>query len=158
MERFLFFITLIHVHNCIEVITSERGGSPQLDAHFIIPGLNLSSLGTFTMCARFNIYQFIVHSEVVSGKYQFKDYDELGQGIFPGFGTYSFVNCDEVYCSRITPTDRKWKHVYVETWFFGQSKTFPSSLKPDTWNSFWDILLISIPQSQDQKFLEKLIY
>ena len=30
----------------------------------------------------------------------------------------------------------KWKHVYVATGFFYQLKVFPTSLKPDTWNSF----------------------
>ena len=132
----LFVITLIRVHNCIMVITAERNERPQRDGHFIIPGLNLSSLDTFTMCGRFNIYQFIVHNEVDRGKYLYKDRSELYQGIFPGFGTYSLVNCDEWFCSRITPADRKWKHVYVWTWHFDKLKLFPTSLKPDTWNSF----------------------
>ena len=141
MKRCLFFITLmifsLPVHKCIEVITSERNERPQLDGHFVIPGLNLSSLDTFTMCARFNIYQFIVHSEVVSGKYQYKDSAELYQGIFPGFATYSLVHCDEWFCPFITQADMKWKHVYVMTYFFDQVKVLPaSSLKPDTWNSF----------------------
>ena len=140
MERWLFLVSLIifsfPLHKCIEVITSERDERPQRDGHFAIPGLNLSSLDTFTMCGRFNIYQFIVHSEVGSGKYQYKDVSELYQGLFPGFGLYSFVHCDWWFCPHITPADRKWKHVYVWTYFFGQLKLFPSSLKPDTWNSF----------------------
>ena len=139
MERWMFLITLmifsLPVHNCIEVITSERNERPQVDGHFVIPGLNLSSLDTFTMCGRFNIYQFIVHSEVDSGKYQYKERHELIQGIFPGFTTYSLVHCDDNFCPFITPADRKWKHVYVWTWLYSQSKTFPSSLKPNTWNS-----------------------
>ena len=139
MERFLFFvITLIPVHNCIMVITSERDERPQLDGHFVIPGLNLSSLGTFTMCARFNIYQFIVHSEVDSGKYQYKNMSDLVQGIFPGFGTGSLVHCDnsDYFCPYIAAADRKLKHVYVQTHFFGQRKVLPTSLKPNTWNYF----------------------
>ena len=141
MERWLFLVSLIifsfPLHKCIEVITSERDERPQRDGHFAIPGLNLSSLDTFTMCGRFNIYQFIVHSEVDSGKYQYKEWTELYQGIFPGLGTYSLVHCDdELFCPRITPADKKWKHVYVWTHFFGQFKVLAtSSLKPDTWNS-----------------------
>ena len=136
MITFLLFSHL-PFHNCIEVITTERNERPQRDAHFVIPGLNLSSLDTFTMCGRFNIYQFIVHSEVDSGKYQYKEWTELYQGIFPGLGTYSLVHCDdELFCPRITPADKKWKHVYVWTHFFGQFKVLAtSSLKPDTWNS-----------------------
>ena len=137
MERFLFLvITLIPFHNCIMVITSERNERPQRDAHFIIPGLNLSSLDTFTMCGRFNIYQFIVHSEVDSGKYQYKERHELIQGIFPGFTTYSLVHCDDNFCPLITPADMKWKHVYVFLWLYEQYKAYPISLKPNTWNSF----------------------
>ena len=68
----LVLLPHLRVHICIEVITSERNERPQRDGHFVIPGLNLSSLGTFTMCGRFNIYQFIVHSEVDSGKYYYK--------------------------------------------------------------------------------------
>ena len=132
----LVLLPHLRVHICIEVITSERNERPQRDGHFVIPGLNLSSLGTFTMCGRFNIYQFIVHSEVDSGKYQYKERPELLQGIFPGFYIYSLVHCDGWFCNHITPADRKWKHVYVATWLFGQQKVFPTSLKPDTWNSF----------------------
>ena len=68
----LVLLPHLRVHICIEVITSERNERPQRDGHFVIPGLNLSSLGTFTMCGRFNIYQFIVHSERDSGKYYYK--------------------------------------------------------------------------------------
>ena len=131
----ILILSTIPVHNCIMVITTERNERPQIGSHFIIPGLNLSSLDTFTMCGRFNIYQFIVHSEVDSGKYQYKERHELIQGIFPGFTTYSLVHCDDNFCPFITPADRKWKHVYVWTWLYSQSKTFPSSLKPNTWNS-----------------------
>ena len=138
MERWLFLTLLIlsiPVHNCIVVITSERNERPQLDGHFVIPGLNLSSMDNFTMCARFNIYQFIVHSEVDWSKYRYKGWHELLQGIFPGCFTFSFVQW--AHCPRITLADWKWKHVYVVTYFFSQVKVLPtSSLEPDTWNSF----------------------
>ena len=41
-------------HSCINVITSERNKKPQEDGHFVIPGPDLKSLDTFTMCGRFN--------------------------------------------------------------------------------------------------------
>ena len=46
LYMFLIVSSGVSLHNCIEVITSERNERPQPDAHFLIPGLNLSSLGT----------------------------------------------------------------------------------------------------------------
>ena len=65
---FLIVSSGVSLHKCIEVITSERNERPQSDAHFLIPGLNLSSLETFTMCGRFMIYQFRVAENVFSGQ------------------------------------------------------------------------------------------
>lgn len=143
-------------HICNNIITSERNEKPQEDGHFVIPGLDLNSLDTFTMCGRFNVYQFIVHSEIYNGKYRFASYREkisasveggfnvldtkhkvtdAVQGIFPGFGVYSLVTCDEI-CALIPKKNRKLKHVFVWTYFFGQKKVLPASLKPNSWNSF----------------------
>ena len=135
----LFVILLINFlpHNCILVITSEMNKRPQPDAHFIIPGLNLSSLDTFTMCGRFNVHQFIVQSSVVDGKYKYETYKELIQGVFPGFGTFSLVSCDDTICNgQIIGADRKWKHVFQYTYLFGQLNASPTSVKPNEWNSF----------------------
>ena len=114
---YLLFFYIFPGHNCIVVITSKRNEKPRIDANFVIPNLDLSSHDTFTMCGRFNIYQFIIHSKVVSGKYVYNETffegNEFQQGIFPGFGTYSLFVCDEVLCDLIPSEDRKLKHVFV---------------------------------------------
>ena len=137
----LLFITLalfphLPVHNCLEIITSERHERPQRSAHFVIPGLNLSSLDTFTMCGRFKTYQFMVHSEVVNGEYRYKEGSEMFQGIVPGLSTYSHVHCDKTCPSIHAAANMKLKHVYVVTYLFGKSKVAKTSLKSNTWNSF----------------------
>ena len=144
MERFLFLvITLIPVHNCIMVITSEKNERPQLDGHFVIPGLNLSSLDTFTMCGRFNIYQFFVETSesVVNGN--IKTLFHIMQGIFPGFGTFSLIrkSCirNDTLCIDLKNqliTQWAWKHIFAWTYFYGNLKATPTILVPNAWNSF----------------------
>ena len=139
-STYLLFFYIFPGHNCIVVITSKRNEKPRIDANFVIPNLDLSSHDTFTMCGRFNIYQFIIHSKVVSGKYVYNETffegNEFQQGIFPGFGTYSLFVCDEVLCDLIPSEDRKLKHVFVWLYLFGEIKIFPTTIKPNTWNSF----------------------
>ena len=138
-KRFVFLVLtfLSHVpqHSCIDVITSERNKMPQEDGHFVIPGLDLNSLNTFTMCGRFNIYQFIVHSEVINRTYEYEAYTEALQGIFPGFATYSLIYDDEI-SALIPEAERKMKHVFVLTYIFGENKVLPNFLKPGEWNTF----------------------
>ena len=102
LKTIIVLILRFRIHTCIEVITSERNVIPKADAHFVIPGLNLSSLGTFTMCGRFNIYQF-----QVQGEYNDAEWNDLSQGINTGFGTYSLVHCDDWFCPRIAEADSK---------------------------------------------------
>ena len=96
-KRFVFLVLtfLSHVpqHSCIDVITSERNKMPQEDGHFVIPGLDLNSLNTFTMCGRFNIYQFIVHSEVINRTYEYEAYTEAQ-------GSAYFANPQIFLCTR----------------------------------------------------------
>ena len=135
----MLFFSIFPGHNCIVVITSKRNEKPRLDANFVIPDLDLGSLDTFTMCGRFNIYQFIIHSKVVRGNYVYDEtLFEFQQGIFPGFGTYSLFDCarDELLCDLIPSADRKLKHVYVWLYLFGEVKLFPTTIKPNRWNSF----------------------
>ena len=90
---FIFtLILLVHLpgNNCIMVITSKRNERPQLDGHFVIPELNISSLDTFTMCGRFKTYQYIVQNS--SNTISTKSLDEMRQGIFTGLKTFSIVN------------------------------------------------------------------
>ena len=93
---FLIIFSSFSHHHCIVVITSERNERPQTDSHFIIPGLNLSSLDTFTMCGRFKINQFLLESNiVVNGTYK-KITDryrsETFQGIFPFYWISSIID------------------------------------------------------------------
>ena len=99
--RLLLFSLMILVHfpchHCILIIESEQNEFPQPDAHFVIQNLTktLNNLDNFTMCGRFNIYQFKVgNTSVVNGKYEYNTSLDLMQGIFPGFGTLSLVFCD----------------------------------------------------------------
>ena len=147
LYMFLIVSSGVSLHNCIEVITSERNERPQPDAHFLIPGLNLSSLDTFTMCGRFMIYQFTVADNVFSGQ---NGMMERVQGIFPSFATISKVACKEndFFCNieAVAEYDNnKFKYdkelvknlfLLEATSFFGESKIFPSYLNPNTWNTF----------------------
>ena len=133
--------------NCIVVITSERNEKPQPDAHFILPGLNLSSLENFTMCGRFNIYQFFVETNesIVDGK--IKSLHNVMQGVFPGFGTFSLIrtNCmnnqtlKDTICTDLKHSldmQWKWKHIFAWTDLHGTLNAFPTTLIPNEWNSF----------------------
>ena len=136
-----FCIILYHLpyHNCIVVITSDKNERPQLDAHFVVPGLNLSSLTTFTMCGRFKIYQFRVQSNVTNGTYHIKYKSEMIQGIFPYFSTKSLIdynhNKDAQTYAKMGK-DWKLKHVIDFFTIYGQDKYVPSRFKPNTWNTF----------------------
>ena len=59
-----------------------------LDAHFVIPNLNLSSVETMTLCGRFKTHQFTVAKEV-SNDGILESIDDIVQGIFPTLGTIS---------------------------------------------------------------------
>ena len=138
-----FFWLVIYSHlplyNCIAIITSEINKRPQKDAHFVIPGLNLSSLDSFTMCGRFKIYQFTVQSKVVNGTYRIKSNYESLQRTFPRFWTQSLIdynhNTDTELFEKL---GNKWKlkHIVEVFFLFGKVDYYPSQLRPITWNSF----------------------
>ena len=137
--RMWFSVTLVLLFfpslKGILVITSKDNLTPQNDAHFVIPSLDFSNFDSFTMCGRFKINQFTVDSDVINGKYQYKGkQNELTQGVFPWFGTYSFVYCDDFWCPRIPLADRKLKHVYLWIYLFAQTEVVPSPLRLNTWN------------------------
>ena len=147
--KFILYICLFIFPqlNCIMVITSERNEKPQPDAHFILPGLNLSSLENFTMCGRFNIYQFFVETNesIVDGK--IKSLHNVMQGVFPGFGTFSLIrtNCmnnhtfKDTICTDLKHSldmQWKWKHIFAWTDLHGTLNAFPTTLIPNEWNSF----------------------
>ena len=140
---FIIISFLLPSHECIMVITTDVDERPRPDAHFIIPNLNFSSLETFTMCGRFNIYQFIVANRIVNGKYEYNGSYEMFQGIFPGFRSFSLVACDydkyDEFCmsvQQLLGSYLKPNHVFEIVSIFGKYESFETFLKPSKWNSF----------------------
>ena len=128
-------------HNCILVITSEENERPMLDAHFVIPNLNLSSVETMTLCGRFKTHQFTVAKEV-SNDGILESIDDIVQGIFPALGTISkcphldqkcklFLN--EAHASQVFFFESTVAIFEVDT--IGKIKFFPT-WTPNAWNSF----------------------